>query len=193
MHLSSHSKSHFRLGSIFVVSVPQKNNAFYCHMVLRNMSAPTLITDSLLIRNIRSQWTTTHFVGYRVHCWLIISQQFIKFMSNFCLTVNISKVHNTERSSFPTTPVQPSNGFKFSSSKTGCMHFCRLRKPHPDPTLTLYGAAIPVVQEVKFLGLIFDSKLSFLPHLRYLKKKCMKALNLLLQVRFKCIIYCAQN
>ena len=64
------------------------------------------------------------------------------------------------------------------------MHFCRLRngKPHQDPTdptLTLYGAAIPVVQEVKFLGLIFDSKLSFLPHLRYLKKKCIKALNLL--------------
>ena len=36
------------------------------------------------------------------------------------------------------------------------------------------------MQEVsKFLGLIFDSKLSFLPHLRYLKKKCMKAVNLL--------------
>ena len=85
------------------------------------------------------------------------------------------------------------SGFKFSSSKTVCMHFCHLRKPHPDPMLNLYGAAIPVVQEVKFLGLIFDSKLSFLPHLRYLKKKCIKALNLLLQVRFKCIIYCAQN
>ena len=59
------------------------------------------------------------------------------------------------------------------------MHFCRLRKPHPDPTLILYGTAIPIVQEVKFLHLIFDSKLSFLPHLRDLKKKCMKALNLL--------------
>ena len=85
------------------------------------------------------------------------------------------------------------NGFKFSSSKTVFMYFCRLRKPHPDPMLTLYGAAILVVQEVKFLVLIFDSKLSFLSHLRYLKKKCMKALNLLLQVWFRCIIYCAQN
>jgi len=53
------------------------------------------------------------------------------------------------------------------------MHFCRLRKPHLDPTLILYGTAIPVVQEVKFLGLIFDSKLTFLPHLRYLKPKCI--------------------
>ena len=38
---------------------------------------------------------------------------------------------------------------------------------------------IPVVQEVKFLGIIFDSKLSFLPHIRYVKNKCTKALNLI--------------
>ena len=25
------------------------------------------------------------------------------------------------------------NGFKFSSSKTVCMHFCRLRSAHPNP------------------------------------------------------------
>ena len=29
------------------------------------------------------------------------------------------------------------------------------------------------------MGIIFDRKLSFLPHLRYLKNKCAKALNLL--------------
>ena len=52
----------------------------------------------------------------------------------------------------------------------GCLDFS---------TLILYGTAFPVVQEVKFLGLIFDSELTFLPHLCYLKKKCMKALNLL--------------
>jgi len=46
------------------------------------------------------------------------------------------------------------NGFRFSSSKTVCMHFSRLCKPHPDPTLILYGTAIPVLQEMKFLGLI---------------------------------------
>jgi len=62
------------------------------------------------------------------------------------------------------------NRFKFYTSKTVCMHFCRLRKLHPEPELLLNGIPIPVVQEVKFLGLIFDRKLSFLPHLRYLKK-----------------------
>ena len=71
------------------------------------------------------------------------------------------------------------NGFKFSSSKTVCMHFCRLRSAHPNPELTLNGTLIPVVEQTKFLGVIFDNKLTFLPHICYLKEKCVKALNLL--------------
>ena len=59
------------------------------------------------------------------------------------------------------------------------MHFCNLRKLHPELTLTLNGLAIPVVQEHKFLGVIFDNKLSFIPHIKYLKARCLKALNLL--------------
>jgi len=35
------------------------------------------------------------------------------------------------------------------------------------------------VDEGKFLGVTFDNKLSFLPHIRQLKNKCTKALNLL--------------
>ena len=70
------------------------------------------------------------------------------------------------------------NGFKFSSSKTVCMHFCRLRSAHPNPELTLNGTLIPDVEQTKFLGVIFDNKLTFLPHIRYLKEKCVKALNL---------------
>ena len=38
---------------------------------------------------------------------------------------------------------------------------------------------IPVVAESKFLGVIFDRKLSFIPHIKYVKAKCLKALNLL--------------
>ena len=71
------------------------------------------------------------------------------------------------------------NGFKFSKSKTVCMHFCQLRKAHDDPVLTLDGTPIPVVEETKFLGVIFDKKLTFIPHIKKLKAKCQKALNLL--------------
>jgi hypothetical protein len=51
------------------------------------------------------------------------------------------------------------NGFKFSSSKTLGMHFCDKGGLHPDPELKLYNS------ETKFLGLLFDSKLTFLPHI----------------------------
>ena len=60
------------------------------------------------------------------------------------------------------------NGFKFSKSKTQCVYFCQLRKQHDDPVLQLYGSPIPVVEECKFLVILFDSirlirKLSFIP------------------------------
>ena len=45
-----------------------------------------------------------------------------------------------------------SNGFKFSKSKTQCVHFCQLRKQHDDPVLHLYGSPIPVVEESKFFA-----------------------------------------
>ena len=71
------------------------------------------------------------------------------------------------------------NGFKFSKTKTVCIHFCNLRRIHFDPVLTIDNIAIPVVKEAKFLGITFDSKLSFIPHLRNLRAKCLKAMNLL--------------
>ena len=71
------------------------------------------------------------------------------------------------------------NGFNFSKSKTQCVHFCQLRKQHDEPVLHLYGSPIPVVEESKFPGILFDRKLSFIPHINYLKAKCLKALNLL--------------
>ena len=69
--------------------------------------------------------------------------------------------------------------FKFSKTKTRCMHFCQLRGLHNDPVLKLDGVEIPVVDLYKFLGIIFDRKLSFIPHINYLKAKCQKVLQLL--------------
>ena len=60
------------------------------------------------------------------------------------------------------------NGFKFSKSKTQCVHFCQQRKIHNNPALYIYGSQIPVVAESKFLGVIFD-RLSFIPHIKYVK------------------------
>ena len=84
------------------------------------------------------------------------------------LQLCLNKVHNRS----------VANGFKFSKSKTVCMHFCHLRTLRPDPSLTMDGDPIKV-KEMRFLGLVFDTKLSFLPHIRALKARCLKALHVL--------------
>ena len=71
------------------------------------------------------------------------------------------------------------NGFKFSSSKTVCVHFHNKRRKLPEPDLFLNGSRIQVVGETKFLGVIFDQKLSFIPHLKFLKSRCLKALDII--------------
>ena len=53
-----------------------------------------------------------------------------------------------------------------------------LRGLHPDPVLNIYRSPIPV-EEAKFLGLLFENKLSFIPHIKALKVKCLKALDVL--------------
>ena len=110
-----------------------------------------------------------------VDCSLYVDDFVICYRSKSMRTIerqlqtNLDKIHSWATE----------NGFKFSQSKTQCVHFCRLRKIHEDPTLYLNGSKIPVVSEAKFLGVIFDRKLSFIPHIKYLKSKCLKTLNLL--------------
>ena len=66
------------------------------------------------------------------------------------------------------------NSFKFSKIKTKCMHLFQLLKHHLNPELTLDGTRIEVVVGFKFLGLLFDPKLTFIPHIKYLRNNCQK-------------------
>ena len=63
------------------------------------------------------------------------------------------------------------NGFQFSKSKTVCMHFSNQNCIHAEPDLKL--------------GLVFDRKLTFTAHMKYLKDRYLKALNLLRVVAHK--------
>ena len=70
------------------------------------------------------------------------------------------------------------NCFKFSQSKTFCVHFCRRRFLHPDPYLVLYDKPIPIKR--KQSSLAFYSIQNW--HLSLISRawrKCVKALNLL--------------
>ena len=65
------------------------------------------------------------------------------------------------------------------------MHFSNQNSIHAKPALKTYGSPLPVVTETKFLGLVFDRKLTFAAHIKYLKDRCLKALNLLHAVAHK--------
>ena len=71
------------------------------------------------------------------------------------------------------------NGFKFSQQKTTCVHFCQKRGCTDKPALRIQKTEIAVADEAKFLGLIFDRKLSFQAHIENLRRKCQPGLNLL--------------
>ena len=105
------------------------------------------------------------------------------YVDDFCICYRSEHKHTIERQLQQVlnnvSKWSNENGFKFSKTKTKCMHFCQSRKLHLDPELTLDGVQIEVVPEFKFLCLLFDSKLSFIPHINYLSNKCQKALNLL--------------
>ena len=70
-------------------------------------------------------------------------------------------------------------GFKFSTSMTVCIHFHQQYVFFQDPNILLGKTPIKVVKEAKFLGLIFDNKLTFKNHIQYLKTCCQKALDIL--------------
>ena len=48
-----------------------------------------------------------------------------------------------------------------------------------EPDIKLDGTSIKVADEAKFLGLVFDRRLTFRAHVKYLKTVCDKALNML--------------
>ena len=71
------------------------------------------------------------------------------------------------------------NCFKFSASKLVSVHFCIIQGLYSGPELRLDGALIPVVEKTKFLGLLFDRKLSFIPHINKLRLHSLSSINLL--------------
>ena len=94
------------------------------------------------------------------------------YVDDFCITSR-SKCMRTEECQCinKITHCANTNGFKISKSKMRCVHFCQLRKMHNDSLKKLDDTEIPVVNEYKFPGIIFDKKLSFISHMKYLKTK----------------------
>lgn len=72
------------------------------------------------------------------------------------------------------------NGFKFSIAKTKIMHFTTLPGLHMNkPVLKLGDSILPYTESMRFLGLIWDPKLTWKNHIVNLKAECTKLLGLL--------------
>ena len=101
------------------------------------------------------------------------------YVDDFCICYRSKSMGTIERQLQPNLNKiknrATSNGFKFSKSKTQCVHFSQLRKQHDDPVIHLNGSPIPVVEDYKFLGILLDRKLSFIPHIEYLKTKSIES------------------
>ena len=71
------------------------------------------------------------------------------------------------------------NGLRFSTAKTVAVHFCRRRCADLDLGIRLYGQQIPTKPAAKFLGVLFDRRLTYKEHFMSLRERCFKSLNVL--------------
>ena len=71
------------------------------------------------------------------------------------------------------------NGLRFSTAKTVAVHFCRRRCSDPHLGIRLYGETIPTQPVAKFLGVLFDRRLTYKEHLKTLRERCFSSLNVL--------------
>ena len=72
------------------------------------------------------------------------------------------------------------NGFRFAAHKCKVVHFTAPRSRAQRPPIVRIGnSLLPVEESTKFLGLWWDSHLSFKKHISVLKTQCKEALNLI--------------
>ena len=73
------------------------------------------------------------------------------------------------------------NGFKFSPTKTQTILFENRKTKNRDEKIKLYisNRKIELVDNVKILGLIFDSQLTWKTHVKQLKDQCLNRINIL--------------
>ena len=68
-------------------------------------------------------------------------------------------------------------GFKISLEKTVAVVFSH--RTHTNIDLKINNHLVKIDNKAKFLGLVFDSKLNWNEHIKYLEEKCKKRLNLM--------------
>ena len=108
------------------------------------------------------------------------------FVDDFALCLRDRSLHSvTRRLQLCVNSVKKwvqENGFKFPVSKKRMCPFYKSKRFFfffTEPDIKMDGTSINVADEAKFLGRVFDRRLTFRAHVTYLKTVCDKALNLL--------------
>ena len=105
------------------------------------------------------------------------------FVDDFAIYVTsydaVTACHHLQKSINAICKWTDTHGFRFSPSKTVAVRFTRCTRKETIPNLKLKDSLIPYEKEVKFLGLTFDSKLTWNSHIEFLKLKVKKSLNIL--------------
>ena len=68
---------------------------------------------------------------------------------------------------------------RFSTTKTVAVHFCRRHCSDLDLGIRLYREPVPTQPAAKFLGVLFDRRLTYKEHFKVLRERCFKSLNVL--------------
>lgn len=102
----------------------------------------------------------------------------ILFADDFTVFITVDKVlqgqHILQRTIENLTKWSTQNGLKFSLEKTRCMVFSRRRRAQLMPSLYLAGTPIKVVHKTRYLGLMIDSKLTWVSHIRDIRERSQK-------------------
>ncbi|KAJ4430889.1 hypothetical protein ANN_19480 [Periplaneta americana] len=110
----------------------------------------------------------------------VTPQVWVNDLTIFCTGENLTTTQDIIQSSVKRIENwAKETGFKFSTNKSECILFSKRNTPHIQPELYLNNNKLPIVNTIKFLGIIFDRKLTWAPHLAALKEDCMRRISFL--------------
>ena len=131
-----------------------------------NVLSVTLFNTKLeIVKNINNRTNCALYVDNFLICYRTRNMNHIERQLQICLN-KLSK-WTTE------------NVLRFSKEKTKCIHFCNQHKLFLTPVLKIDPTEIRIVEQYKYPQVIFDCKLFFIPHIKYLRTKCNKTIQLL--------------
>lgn len=98
----------------------------------------------------------------------------------YCSSSRLSSIKSKLQKTLDNLETWSNNiGLKFSPSKTKAIHFYRRRKHNNPPRLTFIQEQLDFVNTHKFLGVVFDNRLTWKPHISALKSVTIKKCNIL--------------